>query len=456
MAIGISFGNAILPSTRVPGLRDPLFPGMSGADRFAPAFQLVVNGAVMPERITARIESVEYEDNEELFDQLKIVLKGFIYDDEVGRDVPIPEWVQSTTIFSEGNIVWLRLGYNATLQLVGGAEIVKREFAYGSNPKATIIAYEPLHRMANQWAEKAIAYKGKLSATIVKELGQKSEYSGVIGALFDTSNIKKLPAFTPRAEVQKAQESDYHFIKRMALVRGWQFYTRFDEESKKFALFYGPDVDQQDSVFKYTYNPLHELLLGEDTIIEITPEVNLIDQSTEIEIISFNEKTGKRIGHKAKYVPLEDGAAAVNRKFTQSNINFENSELKNPTYYRFSAFGNNKRLVTDRPFKNEGEAKKFIINWARQTIKNFITCRGKVVGNEFIQSRQIHFFLGLGLTFSGSQLKPAKWYLTKVIHKISGGGGDLVYTTEFEARKTVEWLPDSDLGVVDLIGAFAL
>lgn len=447
MALRISSNNldrGVRPTQRRPGLRDPIIPGEPGADRFGPQYQVIVNGTVIQDSIKSYIELVEYEDNEDMFDVIKITLRGMIEDPVDKRVKPIPEWVVESTVFAEGNIVWIQMGYHGSLRIIGAGEIVKREFDYGtSDPACTIICYEPLHRMANTFAEKAITYKGMRSSDIVKQIARKKEYSGVIGALFDVSKIARLPIFTPKAEVQKFEESDYAFLKRMAEVRGWQLYTRFDVETKKFALFYGPDSDKQEAIFRYEYN--NRNLIAEDTLQTFKPTINTIDQQSEIKIVSVDEKRKKKLEHAPKYNSLADGRSPVARKFTDRNTDFKKNELKNPVSYRFQAFGLNRRIIATRPFKDENEVKKFIIQWARNNIKNFITGSGDVVGNEDIQSRQSHFFFGLGETFSGTDAHPAKWYLSKVTHIMSRASGGLAYTTKFDCRKVIDFLPDDEI-----------
>lgn len=432
----------IEPSTRKPSLRDPVFTDAPGADRFTPNFFLVFNGKTLDDETSALITSVEYEDNEDLFDQLKFTLSGFRRDRN-GREVPIPEIVQSESLFSEGNIVWLFGGYFGTETLIGGAEIVKREFNYGLNPSCTIIAYEPLHRMANTFAEKAITYKGMRSSDIVKKIGKRGEYSGAIGGLFNTEFIERLPISTPRAEVQKSGESDYQFLKRLADVRGWHFFTRFDTTKQKFNLFYGPDVDKQKTIFVYEYNPVKSLL-PEDTVLDFKPEITTIDQNTEIEIIAVDEKRKQNIGNKKKTFALKDGTLVSDRTFSGNNTDFKQAELRNPAQYRLRAFGISKRIITNRPFKNEGEAKKFAIQWARDQIKNFITGSGTLVGNEQLQSRQVIVFRGLGQTFSGSQSKPAKWYVKKIKHRFSSNN-NLTYVNQFDVRKVIDFDPEAGI-----------
>lgn len=433
----------IKPTQRWAGFLESVTPGGKGGDRFQPSYDVIVNGNSLDDTVRQHITLIEYEDNEELFDQIKITLTGFFDDPVKQKTVPICEWVQSDPLFSEGNILWVLAGFGSFVNLLGGGEIVKREFTYGAEPSVVITAYEPLHRMANVFAEDAISYKGMRSSDIVKKIAQKKEYSGKIGALFNTEYIDRLPIFTPKAEVQKRGESDYKFIKRMADVRGWQLFTRFDTKKRKFNLYYGPDVDKQEVVFRYEYNPPRELY-PEDTILNFVPTINVIDQSTEVEITAIDEKKKKKREQGRKYVPYADGRAPVNRTFSGSNTSFKQGELQNPVSYRFQIFGVSKRIIATRPFKDEGEVKKFVINWARETIKNFITGELTISGNEFLQTRQNIYLFGLGETFSGTESHPAKWYIVKAQHKIQLSG-DVVFGTNLELRKVIDWLPEGDL-----------
>lgn len=433
----------IRPTSRRAGLLDPPTPGGLGGDRYAPAYDIIVNGNSLDESVRQHITAIEYEDNEELFDQIKITLTGFFDDPIKQRSIPICEWVQSDPLFSEGNLLWVLAGYGSFINLLGGGEIVKREFNYGSEPSVTIIAYEPLHRMAGVFADDAKPFPKMRSSDIVKKIATKEEYSGKIGALFNTEYIDRLPIFTPKAEVQKRGESDFAFIKRMADVRGWHLFTRFDLKKRKFNLYYGPDVDKQETVFRYEYNPPRELY-PEDTILNFTPTITAIDQNTEVEITSIDEKRKKKVEQTRKYVPYADGRKSINRTFSGNNTSFKQSELQNPVSYRFNIFGVSKKIIATRPFKDETEVKKFVINWARETIKNFITGTLSVAGNEWLQARQNVYLFGLGETFSGTESHPAKWYITKVTHKMQISG-DVVYGCDLEVRKVIDWLPEGDL-----------
>ena len=445
MAIRIAqdIEKGVKPTARLAGLRDTSEPNAKGGDRFAPDYDVLINGNSLPEEIRQHITSVEYEDNEELFDQIKINLSGFIDDPKTGRTISICEWALSDPTFSEGNIIWVMMGYRGKTELLGGGEIVKREFDFSSTPSLTVIAYEPLHRMAQVFADDAKSYPKMRSSDIVKLIAQKKEYSGKIGALFNTEYIDKLPIFTTKAEVQKRGESDYAFIKRMADVRGWHLYTRFDLKKKKFNLYYGPDVDKQETIFRYEYNPPQEEY-PEDTILSFRPTLTTVDQNTEVEITSVNEKRKKKVEQNRKYIPYADGAKPIDRTLSGTNTSFKETQLQNPVAYRFRIFGVSKRIIAKRPFKDEAEVKKFVINWARETIKNFITGTLTVSGNELLQSRQNIYLFGLGTSFSGSEGHPAKWYINKVTHRMEVSG-DLVYSCAADLRQVIDWLPEGDL-----------
>lgn len=442
--------NAVRPSLRRPGLRDEK-PGVQpSSERYAPGFTLYVNGVPVGafgdptsplNPIRDRISSIDFEESEDIQSEMRIRLEGFII--EQGREIPMPIWVESTTLLAEGNIVWLYGGYGGVQSHIGGAEIVKRKFGYGEKPFVEITARDPLHRMANEFAESAITYRGLRSSDIVKKIGRKAAYSGVFGGIFNVDNIDKLPIFTPRAEVQKQGETDYHFIRRMAEVRGWSFFSRFNPGTKKFDLFYGPDTDKQQQVFVYEYNAQQVLL--EDRLVDFDPEIDVIDQHTQIDVVSFDEKRKKKISHAIKYVPYADGPTMKSPKFSGGNSESGKASLQNVAGYRFLAFGVSKKVITNRPFKDEKEAKKFLIQWARQNIKNAITAKGRVVGNEALQVRQTHIFKGIGQLLGGTDSKPAKWYWTKVKHKFTSGGSGLAYNVEFDGRKVIDWLPDDDI-----------
>lgn len=453
----LSVQSGIAPTKRRSGLRDsPIGKGFN--ERFAPNFTLTVNGIVLPESITRRITSITYEDNEDLFDQMVIKVEGFIKISDTEnafdastpgttREIPIPTYLVDEPWFSEGNIIWLRAGYGGELRLIGGGQVVKRTFNYSATPSCTITCYEPLHLMASEQAKQSITYEGMLSSTIVKRVAQKSVYTATkIGALFDITQIKKLPAFSPKAEIQRKGESDWAFLKRLADIRGWHLFSRFEVRSGsgRFVLRYGPDVDSQKVVFRYEFN--NKIAYPEDCILSFSPQINLIDQNAEVEIIAFDDTKKKEVRSKQNFQELVTFKEAQNRKLSAGKTDLKASELKNPQSYRVNAFGKSLKLVTKKPFKDEKEIKKYIINLAREQMKTFITGRCVVPGNEALQSRQTIIFAGLGETLSGTETKPAKWYISKCTHKLGGAAGSLVYSNDLEVRKTVTFLPTNDLG----------
>lgn len=432
------------PSARYGQLLDSPVGRGTGSDRYLPKYVLVVNGTTLDSGITDFISSITFEDNDDLFNEMKVELSGKVFDPKTGKDTPIPNWVQASTIFSEGNIMWVYMGYGFNLRLVGGAEIVKREFKYGEQPGCTVTGYDPLHRMGAEQNEEAKTYKGLRASEIAKSVARKSAYSGTIGALFSTDLIKTLPIFTPRAEVQKLNESDYTFLKRMADVRGWRLYSTFDATAKKFQLYFGPDSDKQDAVFRYEYNRID--LLPEDKVLDFDPEITVIDQHAEIKIVTIDETRKKKVSHSVTYNTINVGGTS-DRKLQGQQTDFQPGELKNGFRYRFKAFGFNRKIHTNRPFKDEQEAKKYVIQWARHNVKNFITGKGKIVGNESVQARQMLLCMGLGETFSGTESTPAKWYLNKVKHSFKRNAGQLVFETTFDCRKVIDFLPDDELSL---------
>jgi phage protein D len=119
------------------------------------------------------------------------------------------------------------------------------------------------------------------------------------------------------------------------------------------------------------------------------------------------------------------------RRFTGGNMN-GNDGMK-PTssdgiQVAFKAFGRSFIFPPHRRFKNEQQARRAIEQFIQRQKENFITGEGALVGNEIIQSRQVIRLEGISNQFSG------KYYLTKVLHKMSKSGG---YTTEFTAHKVI-------------------
>lgn len=434
------------PSARIVGFTDS-YLNSSGL-RYAPEHLLVINGVDIVDHvdfaIEENIEEIVYEDHEQLFDQLTIKLVGRVSDPVSQRSIPIPEFVADSTLFSEGNIIWLYGGYGGELQLIGGAEIVKREFIYGNNPSCTIIAYEPTYRMANvapdhedkrRWARRGS------TTSMVKEIAKKPEYkSSVIGPLFDSSKIEDLPPVTKEVEVQKVGQSDFEFIRDLAAARGYNFYSRFDSATKRFTLYYGPDEDKKDIIYRYEYN--NQNLLPEDQVIDFVPTINAIDQHSELHVIGLQDYKKETATSKQAYPTAADAKRQPNTLLLPKKESTPAKPIVNTAVYMLNIFGVSKKIIADRPFEDKQELKQFAVKWAREHIKQYITGTGKVWGNETLQSRMVISIMGLGKRLSGIDANPVRWYLTKVVHRFHKTEG---YKCDFDCRQVIDWIPEDDI-----------
>lgn len=406
-------------------------------DPYAPNFRLLVNGDELPKSISKFIGAVEYEDNANMCDKLSFT---------VGSQMVV-EGSQIMTmldqkIFTEGNLIEVEMGYGSKLSPVGAGEVVKIKpsFPRDGLPSLQIEAYDISHRMIDSKPEKGISYKNFRDSQIASIIGERN---GIYIAKSDPSTfeyIRKTEGVHDR--FQEKNKNDYEFLKKIADFNSYDFYVRYMKVAgtKRWVLFFRPSDKKQEPIYTYTYNMSEKFLWN--TLLDFNPDLNTKDQKLEFEVTSFNKKEGKKV----KTVTRD-----VNKKFTYNEGSKEYSfkekeerqfkgtdkykpikkEVRNPGQIKFKAFGVSREIIANEPVRDEKDAERIIQKWMQARKDNFVTGPASVVGTEFLQSRQVHRFEGIGKGLSGN------YFFTKVLHKMDVSGSP-VYECSVDCSKVVD------------------
>lgn len=379
-------------------------------DPFAPRYRITMNnGDVLSDDIARYISKVEYEDESDKMDKMTVTLTTNNVTERGVTDI-----LEASKFFKEGNSMLLEGGYGNSLFPIGKVDIVKRQPKYprDSYPSVEIVGYDPFFKLVGHKPSKGVSYKQFRDSQIATIIASRH---GI-----DYAKVRKADGKFDR--VQKKGQNDLEFLLHVAEVRGFDCYLRYDKDINKHRLYFEPPTDRQEKVFTFKYGLNSRA--DETTLFEFDPEINMIDQSSKIEIIIFDKKDGKAKKSILEASDIDDQQlmkAAGRKKF------FKAPPLKSGGAVRAKVFGQNVDILAGKAFENEADAKRFVEQYFRKRNEHFITGSGTLIGLETLQARQTHILEGLGTQLSG------KYFFTRVHHIFDSGK----YECKFDCRKIV-------------------
>lgn len=415
----------------------------------APNFEMAINGNRIADGIRAVIQSVEYESSDGMHDQMKISITD-PQTDSTGRML-----VRDSKLFLPGNEVSVWMGYGPLLQHVGRAIIrkVKPSFPANGIPSMEVIAYTKDSMMSDTSPEnikdRKIVGKKKKHAKIVKsKAGRRFKqftYAEAVAARGGdygfTLDVDSSPD-PPSDFIQKAQMTDYDFVRGLANLCGFIFWVDGDENGEWTLHFKNPlklkqsDVQEKEYTFRY-----NEQDLG--TLLSFDGELAIQHSVTKLKAETKDWRTGKLIEAKIEeenddspdvFVEPGKGPSAANVS-TPGTLSPASNEILTP-----AGSGSTVKLFleefsfevkTNRYFESPAALALWAHSWFRRYRELFIIGNGSIIGVENVMARQVHNLHGLGTLFDGP------YYFTRVRH-IMGNGG---YTLDFSARRIVPELP---------------
>lgn len=381
-------------------------------DPFAPRFQIYVNNELLPEEITQFIESVVVEDDAEMFDKITLNINALQFTSRGNvRDLI------DSKIFNPPQLMRVDMGYGNTVATVGAGEIVKVSPKYGRDGiKMQVIAYDPFHKLGKKKNFIARNFNTKISeifSSIIKDYPI---------AIF-VNEIPKSKDIVKKI-TQKVGKTDYTFLKCLANSKGLDFFNEYDPKTQKFKFVVSEPNDKAKPNFTFKYFEHEDE--PHQTLYEFYPELNAVDQVTDIQFRNFNRTTKKKIQTFISNTNSDSGTTDVKFKGPDKKANFKSGSGSELT---FTAFGQHFEIITLKPFKNEKEAKIFAEACLKERLNGFITGTGVVIGVETLKARIVIELLGLSETYNGN------YYVNRVVHSQSDGQ---MYLTNIEVRKIVE------------------
>lgn len=408
-------------------------------DPFAPNYEILIydgQGAspvAIGDEIKAFIEEVTFESNADQFDHLEIKFANQADNFGGGQILSLLD----DKLFADGKFVEVQMGYGRSLMSVGACQIAKKHPSFPENgfPSFTIEGYDLLNKLSRTFPKTGKSYVGMTYEDIVQEVSMRA---GFMVDAIDPRGLDSIGSGKYKGEdiqdkkgkikTQPKGQNDYVFLKKLAEINGFDLFSKFDPQLRKFVLFFQPPgTANQKEVFTFVYSSGETAY--QNTLMSFDPTLDAYDQSTEYEIFVVKDKEVG--GTKFDYVSrvTTDDQHKLKEDLERKGTYGKQKPLARGHEYAFKAFGRSFRFPPNKRFKNEEEARRAIEEFIKRQAENFITGTGKLLGLEALQARQIHNLVGLGEQFSG------KYFFTQVKHAMNRSSG---YNCDFSSRKVIE------------------
>lgn len=382
---------------------------MARYPRYAPSFQIKINGNNLPTAIRASVIRMSYQNGLEGANRVEITLanEGL-------------QWLDHPLLQMDNGFS-LSIGY-APDQLedvfVGEITGVNASFPSGGMPTMTVVAHDFMQRLTKGSKDRAFALSlpciGKFplpDPAVVALVSATDQLIPVIdpaGAALSFLMLLITYAIDPleaKRSIRLQQgQSDFDFLSMLAKENGWEMYIDHTLEPKGYALRF--------QFLSQGYAPSVELKWGQ-SLIDFTPKISTVGQvlgvstriwipSVKMELVIVLSWDYDRAAFDLQIFPgLGDLEAQIGPQKAKSVI-------------KVDAIG-------------PATAPKKILSELLPRLNNRLTGSGTTVGDPRIKAGGVINLDGLGGQFSGL------YRVTSTSHTIDGSG----YKTQFDVRKEV-------------------
>lgn len=400
-------------------------------DPHAPNYEIIINGAKMNSSFINLVDTVTIEDCGLAISSIKMTMK---YKQNVVGGVS--DDLMSMKFISPGNLVVIKGGYGTDLKELGAGHIVELEpdFPEGREPTITVKAYDLLHKLSIRKSKKGETFRDYRDSQIASIIGERHGFYIRIADPTSFFGIRKTSG--KKVRVQKRGSTDLAFLKQLAKLNSYDLYCKWDRKLHRFVLFFEPPKDRTKEIMVLTYGDGNEsytmqndngILAG--TLKSFKPTLSIANQFTRYVVKAYDRKSEKSITHSmtmdefmSSQEDLKLGGNKAEKLLTNKRAVSSGAGVAK------KAFGDNEEMITTKRFQNEKDAKEYLILHMKKLAKSFITGKGSIPGNQYLQSRHIVTLNGLGAFFSG------RYFINKITHKFSGQG----YDSSVDMRKVIK------------------
>lgn len=386
-------------------------PGRDEHRDLAPGFEVEIAGSRLGAGLTELVQSLEYESVDGIADEARLTIAN-------------PDYALSNSpLWQPGNEMSLWFGYGAELGFVGRVITVKPEpaFMQSALPTITLKGYtkDQLMMQNKPSREKADTRNFEVDSIrdAVERVAARQSPTGESVYAFQHLDIDE----TPRnrfAAPQKADMSDYNYVKGLANLLGWLFWVDYLEGRGWSLHFKDPEnLDVQERKYTFEHNA------GDaSSLLEFYPELALTGAVTKLQVQSRNPDTGESFVEE-----FEDTEDAPDAKYTGDPAKTVDEQYTTAGAVVKLFFGDYAvDVVSDKKFQSAADMKIWAQQWWRRKRENFVVGRGKTVGVEDLFARQTHRLVLPVASLTGD------YYFPRVRHVFNGTDG---YVCDVNARK---------------------
>lgn len=389
-------------------------------NRFAPEFDLLLDGQAIPAELRASIQSVRCQTGYEGLDEVEITIAN-----EKLR------WLDSP-LFALDMPLTLKLGYapDPLVQVFDGDIVAHAaDFPSGGMPTMTVTAHDRRHKMADgkkvRWFAIPLPCPGNLplpdiaTAAIVTLENLMIPIFEPVGAALAIilGGVDTFVAVTDPGSAQKVirkqdNESDYDFLNRIAAQNGWDILVEHDGPVGGHALRFTSSLDHLSADFTYGWGR---------SLIDFTPRISKVGQLLTV---------GAFI-----WIP------AIKMTFTVTlGFDWDRMSLSLAVYPGAVPIGMKPGdYMIEEPLTAASLPRKLVSELIPRLNKR-LTASATVLGEPALRPGNVVRIEGVGQEFGGL------YRTTSVTHTIDGGG----FRTGFTTRKEIWFgsIPAPDQGAI--------
>ncbi|MCB0302322.1 MAG: phage late control D family protein [Calditrichaeota bacterium] len=241
---------------------------------YAPFAKVLLEGKDLL-KMGLEVISVSVDNTLEGMDQFSFVINN-VFDVQNREFIEKqPNYTRLDKLFQFGKKVEIFMGYLDKLKpmLTGIITSFRTSYPAGGLPQITISGYDLSYCMS----------KGKKSRKPWNDMKDSDVVTEIAGKYGLKAVVEDSQVVHPR--IEQSQETDRHFLEKLAGRNGFELYVR----GKK--LYFKPSANSKNSILTLEWGA---------GLISFSPEINLAEQITKVEVTGWNINTKKEIIGKAQ------------------------------------------------------------------------------------------------------------------------------------------------------------
>ena len=343
---------------------------------YSPTFRIEVSGDDVLTKHHMEVVSVQVDNALNKADQFTFVVNN-------GFDVAKREFSKLIEFFEFGAPVSIYMGYversKSELMVDGIITSVSTSFPAQGLPQITVSGYDRSFCLMKNVGSKN--WDKTKDSTVVSEIARAH---GLNPKVEDTE--------TEHPKVEKNQESDFQFVEKLARRNGFEFYVKGKD------LFFIKPANDETGVLELEWGA---------GLMSFTPEVNLAEQVSAVEVRGWDPKS------KREYVGIASAGGEPGR---------DPGRKSGGEYAR--RICKEVKVKVRRSVSSQREAEKWAAAILKARAEGFVRGSGESIGLPILRAGRNVKLGGIGKTFS------REYFLEQCTHTISTGG----YKTTFRVK----------------------